>query len=141
MSVMYCNTYWLLGDGADEEAKRWVAHDDRKEIVFSSPKAVQLFECGKYLAPRLPIPPEPFTIVVISDNDCSFEISRGISDWIGGGWVENAEEKTEPDGGTSIPAKEEAGGPSESKVPLVASQAIADSLAEKDFLDELKKLQ
>ena len=119
----------------------WVAHDDRKEIIFSSPKAVQLSECGNYLAPQLPIPPEPFTIAVISDNDCSFDISRGISDWIGGGWVENAEEKTEPDGGTSIPVNEETARPSEIKVPLVASLGIADSLAEKEFLNELRKLQ
>lgn len=90
MSVWFTNNYWLLGEGADEEAKRWVAHDDHKQIVYSSPKAVEIVEDGKCLAPQLPLPPKPLTIVVISDNDVASDLTLGVSHWGGeGGWVES----------------------------------------------------
>jgi hypothetical protein len=38
MSVNYRTNYWLLGDGADEEAKRWAGDGKHKKIVYSSPK-------------------------------------------------------------------------------------------------------
>ena len=65
MSVWYRSIYWLLGDGADEEAKRWVADDKHKKIVYSSQKAVEMEEIGNHLPPELPIPPTGFVVVVI----------------------------------------------------------------------------
>jgi hypothetical protein len=93
MSVHFFNTYWLLGDGADEEAKRWIAHDERKKIVYSSPKAVELAEDGNYLSPQLPIPPQGFVVVVISDNEVEQRgVTLGVASWGGeGGWIEPEE--------------------------------------------------
>ena len=89
MSVYYLNNYWLLGDGADEEAKRWVANDDRQKIMYSSPRAVEIEETGKYLSPELPIPPKGFVVVVISDNEVTEAgLTLGVAHWGGdGGWI------------------------------------------------------
>jgi hypothetical protein len=69
MSVIFWTSYWLLGDGADEEAKRWVAVEPHKEIVWSSSRAVEIREEGKYLSPILPVPPKGFMIFAKSYND------------------------------------------------------------------------
>jgi hypothetical protein len=94
MSVYYRNNYWLLGDGADEEAKRWVAHDDLKKIVYSSTKAVEMEEIGNHLPPELPIPQEGFVVVVISENDVTQTgPTLGVAHWGGdGGWINPKEE-------------------------------------------------
>jgi hypothetical protein len=89
MGVNFWTTYWLLGEGADEEAKRWVAHEapGRFEILFSSPKAVELYEEGFY--PTLPVPPKPFHIAVITDSDGDpLPPTLGVVAWYDeGGWI------------------------------------------------------
>lgn len=105
MGVYYRNTYWLLGDGADEEAERWVAEDNLKEIKYSSPRAVEMEETGKSLLPQLPIPPEGFVVVVVSENDVYLTgPTLGIANCTGdGGWItpkevqlDEAEDQVEP---------------------------------------------
>jgi hypothetical protein len=44
VSVIFSTTYWLLGDGADDEAKKWIAEEPHKKILWSSDKAVLLCE-------------------------------------------------------------------------------------------------
>jgi len=89
MSVWYRSNYWLLGDGADEEAKRWAEEDKHKKIVYSSPKAVEMEEIGNHLPPELPIPPKGLVVVVISDNDSEQAgLTLGVAHWGGdGGWI------------------------------------------------------
>ncbi len=90
MSVYYRNKYWLLGDNADDEATRWVAQDERKQILYSSPRAVEMEEIGNHLSPELPIPPEGFLVVAISDIDVEgYGLKLGVAHWGGvGGWLE-----------------------------------------------------
>lgn len=128
MSVYYCNKYWLLGDNADEEAKRWVALDECKQIVYSSPRAVELYESGKHLPPELPIPPEGFTIVVISYNDMDQGgLILGVADWCGnGGWIEP---KDQPENETVSPG-----------IELIESETTESMFSEEEFLNELEKL-
>ena len=105
MSVYYRNTYWLFGDGADEEAKRWIAIDKHKIIVYASPRAVEMEEIGNHLSPELPIPPKGFMAVVISEIDVDgYGPSFGVSHWGGeGGWIER-KELPEDHGAESIEA-------------------------------------
>ena len=133
MSVYFVTTYWLLGDGADEEAKRWVAHDDRKKIVYSSPRAVEIAEGGRYVLPQLPIPPEGFLVVVISDNDMEQRgFSLGVSHWGGdGGWIEPGDV-----------AQDQAVSPKATDaVPKANSpETTVAILADADFLEQLKRI-
>ncbi len=89
MSVWYRNNYWLLGDGADDAAKRWVAQDERKKIVYCSPRAVEMEEIGNHLSPELPIPPEGCVVVVVSEPDMDQHgLTLGVAHWDGdGGWI------------------------------------------------------
>ncbi len=89
MGVYYRNRYWLLGDGADEEAERWIAEDKLKEIRYSSPRAVEIEEIGKSVTPELLIPPEGFVVVVISENDVyPTGLAFGVASCSGeGGWI------------------------------------------------------
>jgi hypothetical protein len=90
MSVYYRNKYWLLGNGADEEAKRWCEGDQHKKIVYASPRAVEMEEIGNHLSPELPIPPEGFVVVVVSEIDVyRYGPKLGVAHWGGaGGWLE-----------------------------------------------------
>lgn len=135
MSVYYRNNYWLLGEGADEEAKRWVAQDKLpvKKIVYSSPRAVEMEEIGNHLSPELPIPPEGFVVVVVSDVDVEgYGLKLGVAHWGGdGGWIERKKYPPEPQ---DVPEAAESN--------QRASPKSDDSIpAEADFLEELKRLE
>jgi hypothetical protein len=136
MSVYFSNTYWLLGDNADEEAKRWVAHDERKQIVYSSPKAVELCEFGNYLSPELPIPPEGFLVVVISDNEMEHRgLTLGVAHWGGDGdWInpkEHPEDQAVSSGGT----------PQTTESKRADSPKTTESIfSEADVVEELRKM-
>ena len=125
MGNYYANTYWLLGDGADAEAEHWVAHDDRKKIVYSSPRAVEIVEGGSYLAPELLIPPKPLGLMVISNNEADAECgpSLGVAIWGGPcGWIEP----------TDAPETE--------SIQTDTAETAEDILAEEAFLEELRQM-
>lgn len=141
MSVTYQNTYWLLGDGADEEARRWIANDERKNIVASSPRAVEFQEIGNYLSPQLPIPPEGFLVVVISENDVQQHgLTLGVAHWGGeGGWIEP---QVLPEDQAATPAESRQDDKPETTrtKPDYSPETNESILAEADFLEELKKM-
>jgi hypothetical protein len=90
MSVRLRTTFWLLGEGADQEARRWVNADPHKSIVFTSPKAVELREEGMSRGmPQMPPLREPFHLAVITycDADRHRPFLGVTSHHERGGWV------------------------------------------------------
>ena len=59
--ILLQHSSWLQ-QGADEEAKRWIACEPYKRIVYASRRAVRIEEFGNYLSPLMPIPPKGFLL-------------------------------------------------------------------------------